>query len=246
MKWTWRILLPVILGVCAGAANFVALQSRIAPRSYVAASIKLNPGVDLFSADNVTKFEAAAEIPAALPWSDRKVLFGLPASRELLPGDLLLRRDVVLPEERLTLQPNEVALNISLEGVRFESNLLRVGRSIGFAVSPSAEKEADTTTTVAVPDTAVALGPFRIVSIGEQISASESLVRPGQKGLGSSGLTISVATKLSEDRSFDAVAAQLLRANKEKTILALVVYAPPPPLEPTKSSGSKPSEADNK
>jgi hypothetical protein len=242
MKWTWRFVLPVILGIAAAGINYAVLNLRLSPRMYVQAASKLKRGTDIFDTDNVKKVELAVDIPAALPWEDHKVLFSLPVSRDLQPGDLILRSDIVLPEEELKLNPGEVALNISLEGVRFESNLLQVGRKVGFAISEVTVPRDGGPRTVTVGERFDAVGPFRIVSVGARISR-QPLADSVQDRSGVT--TVSVATAQLADGRVDDKASRLLQANRDKTIVALVLYADesPPATALEKSTGSSSSKS---
>lgn len=226
MKWTWRFVLPVILGIVAAGINYAVLTMRLAPRAYVQAASKLKHGTDVFDRDNVIKVEIAADIPAALPWDDHKVLFDLPVSRDLQKGDLIFRSDIVVPEDGLKLEPGEVALNIPLEGVKFEANLLQVGRRVGFAIAEAPPARPGSPSVATGDPKFDAVGPFRIVSVGARISSEPSNDAEKHR---SSVATVSVATSQLADGRVDEKAARLLQANRDKTIVAVVLYADEPP-----------------
>jgi len=234
MKWTWRFALPVILGVVAAGINYAVLSMRMAPRTYAQASSKLRRGADVFDKDNVSKVELAVDIPAALPWDDHKVLFDLRVARDLQPGDLIFRSDIVLPDDRLKLQPGEVALNIPLEGVKFEANLLQVGRNVGFAIAETPPARGAVQPASVGDPKFDAVGPFRIVSVGARITSQPSTDAEKNR---STVATVSVATSQLADGRVEDKAARLLQANREKTIVALVLYGDdaipsPPTTEP--------------
>jgi len=158
----------IVLGLAIGAAtaNYFYLNSTELPQpgSFVRVNGRIAEGSKLTEAlfEEVkiagTKEDLDELAKTALPYKDRTVLYDQLAPREFMPKDLLLWRD----STRVKAKINEPVLHISLEGVEVSISQLKVGDLIVFK-TPKSFIQND-------PDrfSYDTVGPFRIVSIGEQ------------------------------------------------------------------------------
>lgn len=220
MKFLVNLLLPIGLAFVAGVLNFAVLSKTAAMQSYIEVTGDLKPG-ESFKMPLLRQVKVAAKVPAAIPWEERNVLATLKAPREIQAGDWVMRSDVLPRDEvGLLLEKDEVALNVSLEGIVIEPKLLKIGQPIGFVIrkaegSETAKPKGGNTNDYQV------VGPFRLVTLGE-VSADETEneeendLRPPK--------TISVAVPSSDGKTLDAESQLLSQAIEQTRITAIVLY----------------------
>lgn len=217
MKNVYSFIIPVILAIAAGVLNLLALRGEV--KQYVVAKNPVKAGEKIRAADLAQK-SVRGDIHGAILWNDREVLHQLPAPREIGEGEFILHQDI---SPRMTpsiaLDPGKVAINISLEGVKFEDKLIRVGQVVGFVIGraekPAAAAEKKTTKDASSPDYEI-VGPYKVVTLGSEISddgsaKADDAQRP-------STLSIAVA------ESLDDKVKRLLEANSQRRIAAVVFY----------------------
>lgn len=132
-----KFLVSLLVGLIAAGANWWVLNLKLKPDlpDFVRFSRPVKEG-ELLKEEVFELVEL--EVPdssSLLPYKDRAFLYGLPAPRAFVKGDLLLRRDLSVGMS-LPLEAGEVALNVGLDRVAFEPALLRVGAMLGFALLP--------------------------------------------------------------------------------------------------------------
>jgi hypothetical protein len=136
---------------------------------------------------------------------------------------VILRQDLIAGRS-LDLKPNEIAVNVSLDGVQYESSLLKVGSNIGFVVRSEAAGPS-----VAKSGSEV-LGPYRLVSIG-------SAIVPSQSATSGRSATISVAVDFDKtNRMLQEMGDRLVQAKLNRQIVAVAFYP-----EETKVAAPRPA-----
>ncbi|MES2788617.1 MAG: hypothetical protein V4719_03275 [Planctomycetota bacterium] len=223
MKLLLNILLPLGLAFVAGAMNYAVLSRTTAMQSYIQVNGDLKPG-DAFKLPLLKQVKVAARVPNAIPWEERNVLATLRAPRAMETGDWIMHSDVVPHDDAgIQLEKDEVALNVSLQGVVIEPKLLKIGQPIGFVIR-KAEDTAETSTTHSKntkPSEYQIVGPFRLVTLGdvavhEVESQDEDQSRPPK--------TISVAVPGAEGNKLNADSQLLAQAIEQTRITAIVLY----------------------
>ncbi len=217
MKSLYAFIIPVLLAIAAGVLNFLALRGEV--KSYVVAKAPIKEGEKIRGADLEVKHVRGA-IHGAIQWEDRDVLNLLPAPRQIDQGEFILRQDIS-PQMKSTiaLDAGKVAINISLEGVKFEDKLIRVGQVVGFVIGradkPTSAAEKKASKDPAPPDYEI-VGPYKVVTLGSKISddgtaKEENAARPS---------TLSIAVS----ETLDDKVKRLLEANSQRRIAAVVFY----------------------
>jgi hypothetical protein len=208
-----RLLLPLLLGLAAGAINyFVVAKDAPKLKYYVKAKEPIAAG-QLLDAKKLDSVGYETAIPAAVPWDDAVALNGRRAPRAYQPGDLVLRQDM-LYDQPLELSSGEVAVNISLDDVSYEPELLQVGAYVGFVVPGDAGTELSGGQGYSI------LGPYRLVAIG-------SMTAPRQNGPQRSTSTISVAVRLNDvdgTENLEESGARLMQSKVNREIVAIAYY----------------------
>jgi hypothetical protein len=224
MKMVLNILLPLGLAFVAGVINYAVLSRTTAMQSYIEVTAPLKPG-DSFKMPMLKQAKVAAKVPGAIPWEERHVLATLRAPRAIETGDWILLSDVVPQvDSGIGLSKDEVALNVSLEGIVIEPKLLKIGQPIGFVIRKA---EASETSGAPAPTKATdsseyqIVGPFRLATLGEFAthdpeSDEEDRQRPPK--------TISVAVPSFDGKTLDAESQLLARAIEQSRITAIVLY----------------------
>lgn len=223
-----KLALPVGLAVVAGGLNYLALKQPT--HDYVSIKTAILAGERFPDVEaEFVKFTVNKEIPGAILWKDLGVLHKGIVPHSLEAGDVLLLRDIAESVQRLELGPTEVAINISLEGVRFEPRLLKVGDQVGFAVR-SGSLSQGTSEKVGTSGVGVSyevLGPFQIVSLADQVRSS-SRYTEDSSSRSAPMTTISVAGSWNKDDSLlDRKSSRLIESNRTQAIGAVVLYPKP-------------------
>jgi|SRR5579872_1222534 len=227
MNHAIKLAIPIGLGVVAGALNFVAVRpdpqtSYVTAKTAIAAGSALGNDSSDFGKTGVPD---DVKIPGAVRSEDVAVFFGRISPRDVEPGELLFFSDISTAPAGLKLELGQVAVNISLEDVRFESHLLKVGRRVGFAVrqgalAGSAQNEEPAGEAGRQESRYEVLGPFTILSVGGRTSRFGD--DSSQTGIAS---TISVACELPESSSgLSPKDSRLIEVNRNKMIAAVVIY----------------------
>ena len=221
MKLLLNILLPLGLAFVAGAMNYAVLSRTTAMQSYIQVNGDLKPG-DAFKLPLLKQVKVAAKVPNAIPWEERNVLATLRAPRAMETGDWIMHSDVVPHDDAgIQLEKDEVALNVSLQGVVIEPKLLKIGQPIGFVIR-KAEDTAETTNSKSTkPSEYQIVGPFRLVTLGdiavhEVESQDEDQSRPPK--------TISVAVPGADGNKLNVDSQLLAQAIEQTRITAIVLY----------------------
>ncbi|QGJ70682.1 Hypothetical protein PBC10988_23800 [Planctomycetales bacterium 10988] len=211
-----KLFLPIGLGAVAGYLNYLALQEKPKVFQYTQTSKALSPGKDEFKESSLEVLVTTQEIPPAILFTDRAVLYGKPVPRSFEEGDLLLLRDIDASNQ-ISLQADETAIEVPLQGVDFEPTLLGVGKQIGFVVEKAIDRD---TTNYDEESKYEVIGPFRIVSVGNRLAKGD------EEDLRRRPDTISVATKLSTSGELSEKVDSLLVAIRSRQILSLSHYHP--------------------
>lgn len=197
MKWL-RILIPLVIGVAAAGLNWVVLNSRAPAKTFVRVNtpVKANTTIEEGVLDKV---ELSGDLESlektAVPYSMRAVLFGRYLLRDLHKNDIILWQDTIASRGEL----NEPALPIPLEGMNVVPALLQVGDQIGF-LAARGSKPTNSGANTAEPELDL-IGPFRILSVGDQVYRLEGADTRTSKG--TSDRIITIAVKLANDRQID-------------------------------------------
>ncbi len=209
-----RLLIPIVLGLAAGAINYWVV-SNTKEYTYLAAKTEIAGG-EVIESKMLGSLRSSIRIPAAIPVGEMAAIEGRAAGRRYLAGDLILRQDLVA-ERGIALDPaaGEIAVNVSLDGVQFEPKLLRVGTRVGFVVPATSPQGR------AVGGEFHVLGPYRIVAVG-------SLTAPATSQDKQRGRTITVAVQARNTApDVDALmqsGARLIQAKANREIIALALY----------------------
>lgn len=171
MKNTLKLVIPLILGLIAGIFNFLALKSTVQEVSFVKAARAIEIG-EIFEEGTVEELPLMAEQAESLKdsavlYKDLGLLSGQRATRAIQPGDIIFYRDTEsLQGEIYDFRAGDkAALPISLEGVTAPPKM-RVGDRVELKI-PVDTPGGKTTRWI---------GPFRLVSVGEEISNSAEIV----------------------------------------------------------------------
>ncbi len=166
MKNTLKLVIPLILGLIAGVFNFLALKSAVQEVSFVKAKIAIEIG-ESFDAGAVEELPLMSKYAetlkdSAVLYRDLGLLSGQRSTRSIQAGDIIFYRDTEsLQGEIYDFRDGDLAaLPVSLEGVTTPPKM-RVGDLVELKI-PGDPKDATTTTRW--------IGPFRLVSVGEEIS----------------------------------------------------------------------------
>lgn len=266
MNVMMKLGLPALLGLLAGAANYLALNSQPEPVHLTCVRVTR----DIARGETIARKDLEA-FPllgppgslerTALAYRDQALAFDRPANRELKLGDLVLRSDVtpVVPDPEIG--PNDVILPISLANLSVEPRMLQVGNEIGFLVNQAAARPVPAAGAAGpnpppAPTEPVAkfLGPFRLLSVGNRIG--DGLVgagRPTPTGANAANdRIISVAIHFDDParQNLDAKSRELVVATDPnraagRRIVAVVLVPksrPRPAGEPAVTSGGEATE----
>ncbi|MCE9606392.1 MAG: hypothetical protein K8U03_15965 [Planctomycetia bacterium] len=244
MKKLTQLMIPLGLGIAAFVMNWMAVQPQLG-REFVVASGAIEIDQPL-KEGNLSRFKIVGENfdrlkQTLVPWEERAALLGLPVQRRLQAGDVLFWQDVRYVAADFLTEPDEIPLHVSLEGVDYEPNLLKVGNQVGLIVPSMPAASADATPSAGATSTGPTqyeeLGPFRILSIGLRTEAApnEDAKSSAQRG-NVRILTLAMKTDAPRpettsptSRSLPAAAqkllyAQSLRRSDGKAIVAMVLY----------------------
>jgi hypothetical protein len=187
MNYLLKLTIPIGLGIVAVVLNLMASSHSQQLIQFVAVKSDIGPGLpiteDALRPIGIPIGNAEALRGVAVPWSERAVLFGRPCPlRGLKKGDIVFYRDAN-PDPGLNLEPGEVAMHLSLEGLVTGSlpSILNVGDEVTFWVYRTAPLDAKGLPAGPKP-LPEAIGPFRVVSLGKKITRDF----PEAPGMGSS------------------------------------------------------------
>jgi hypothetical protein len=223
MKILLNILLPVGLALAAGILNYAVLAKTAVTHSYIKVTqdLKLGETFDLAMFEEV---EVTAIVSGAVPWEDRNVLATLRTPRPMQTADWIMYSDVVPQEEHgIQLEKDEVALNVSLEGVVIEPKLLKIGQPIGFVIrksDPQTDLEKETGKARGKGEYQI-VGPFRLVTLGDAFMHE---VETEEHGEASPPKTISVAVPGTDGKTLNPDSQLLAQAVEQTLITAIVLY----------------------
>jgi hypothetical protein len=222
-----RIILPIVLGVVAGALNFMVLRGSTAPLELTVVRSNLPVDTEL-TEDMLERLQVRADrtmFKSAMPYSERGLLLGRRLRRPLEAGEILLYADLEKLDEtnvRPYLKPGETTLTVPVPSSRIAPGLRR-GDSIGVLVTRSA---AVSSTKNAPGTTSRILGPFRLLHVGAAAG------RPRMHGQEETRQVIVAVTPGKDGRLDPAVAAvqeainAAMSSNNSGNILAVELYLP--------------------
>jgi hypothetical protein len=171
MKNTLKLVIPLVLGLIAGIFNFLALKSTVQEVSFVKAKTTIEIGA-AFEEDNVEALPLTAKLAESLKdtavlYEDLGLLSGQRATRTIQSGDIIFYRDTESMQGEIYdfRAGDKAALPVSLEGVTTPPKM-RVGDRVELKIPID---------TPAGPSSRW-IGPFRLVSVGEEISNSAEIV----------------------------------------------------------------------
>lgn len=217
MKTLSAFILPILLGIAAGVLNFIALRGEV--NEYVIAKNEIQVG-DAFKESQFEKVTVRGKIHGAIPWADNAVLNGLFAPRQINKGEYIFRQDILRKSiEPISVKPDEVVITVSLDGVKFEEKLIRIGQRIGFAIREgemqSAIKSKESSQT-AVPPTYKSIGSWQVFALGS-VTNDDGLLGESNSGRPS---TLSIVVP----KNLDSNVNLLLEANSQRRIAAVVLH----------------------
>lgn len=221
MKLLINLVLPIGLAFVAGVMNFAVLSRTTAMQSYIEVTNDMKTG-DTFKMPLLKQAKVAAKVPGAVPWEERNVLATLRAPRAIQAGDWIMLSDIAPQDDNgIRLEKNEVALNVSLEGIVIEPKLLKIGQPIGFVIRQGEQENANPNGQSRNKSEEYRIvGPFRLVTLGEfavdETEPEEDQLRPPK--------TISVAVPSSDGKDLDTEAQRLSQAIEQTRITAIVLY----------------------
>jgi hypothetical protein len=172
MKNTLKLVIPLILGLIAGLFNFLALKSAVQEVSFVKASREIEIG-ETFDEGSVEELPMMAKYAetlkdSAVLYQDLGLLSGQRTTRTIQAGDIIFYRDTESLQGELYdfREGDKAALPVSLEGVTTPPKM-RVGDHVELKipVSPTSSGGASSRW----------IGPFRLVSVGEEVSNSAEI-----------------------------------------------------------------------
>jgi hypothetical protein len=176
MRTVLKLLIPLGLGVLAAFLNLTAATTAKQPVYFVCAKSDIPAGT-LFTEQNLKVLPVPADAvgslkEAAVPYSERAILYDRECPRSLKAGDVIFYRDATPAEPQLVIRPGEIAVHLSLEGFLTSSlpAIVNVGDEIGFYVFRKGAPEAGKGETPKQGAEAEYIGPFRIVSLGKRIT----------------------------------------------------------------------------
>lgn len=222
-------LVAIVLGVSASVMHFAALSNRMAAQevkltSYLAVKHDYQigdrigfPNGELGLARGALFKRVYVPASKAFPGilvADADLVIGKLANRPLRNEDVLLVQDLGPESSQVSLGSGERALFVSLDGVAFESSLLRVGTEIGFVVEVSEEDKFDAGDEAFSGDSLREIGPFRLLSIGDQVAYEATGRSP----------IITVVAEIDGDRRLDEQSDRLIAAQGDRNLKALTIY----------------------
>lgn len=102
MTHLMRLGVAACLAMGAATMNWLWLTAEKKPPMFVAVKSEVDAGTE-FSSDNLVAIpipgEAGVLKKSFIPFANRAVLFGLAATREYRPGDVIFQRDIKPPKE---------------------------------------------------------------------------------------------------------------------------------------------------
>lgn len=225
MKTWLKLLLPIGLGLIAVFINTTVMNSKLRPKELIVVRKNMKTG-DIFTPADIESREFSGDVAslvrAAIPWSERAVLFGREVPRDLIAGDLVLSRDATPPALELKPNAGEASLPVSLEGVASVPRLLLVGEEIGFIIDKrrlggaqtgplgnviqSAGQQLSMTQAAVEPDY---VGPFRVLGVGQRLTRTDV---ESDTGGAIEQRIITIAIKLGPDNDIDPEAEKLIKA----------------------------------
>jgi hypothetical protein len=229
MNHTIGLFGALLAGGAAALLHLAALdkarsEARVPTIGYAAVKKDYAAGEPLdFTMEKAPEFFYQINIPEkakvpAVRISDLESVIGMRVPRPMKAGELLLIQDVAPANPSLLLREAERALLVSLKDVAAEPKLLRVGAEVGFVVEAAAGKDAggsaDQSSKPAPQDRLREVGPFRIVSVGDQVA----------DGVRGTSQTIGVAIKIDDNGQLTESGAMLLDASEKRRLRALTLF----------------------
>ena len=164
MKNTVMLVIPLLLGLMAGTFNFLALQTKVETITLLKATKDIGMGQG-FSEENVASMKILGEHAGslerlAIPASELGKLSGKIANHTIYRGDVILSTDW---GENYAVLPGESVLPINLDGITTPPKM-RVGDLIELKIPPIRRQESSRW-----------IGPFRLVSVGSEISSTSEV-----------------------------------------------------------------------
>jgi hypothetical protein len=159
---TWRILVPLALGLGAGLLNFVLIRGATTPLELVAVSKEVKAGEEL-KEDMLEKVSVRAPrelLASALLWSERGTILKARVARTLKPRELILGPDVrheLSDDIKNQLRPGEFSWTIIVRPFRLAPGL-RQGDQVLVRAGG-----IDSSLPVKVS------GPYRFLGLGEHL-----------------------------------------------------------------------------
>src|SRR5262245_23143148 len=128
-------MVPIVLGVIAGAIYLVAIRSGTKTIELVGVNQNMRAGDDLTD-DVLVRVSVRADrtiLRSAIRWEDRGLLIGRRVNRSLVEGELILFTDVrqAVGDTSANLKSDERSRTVSVPQVRVVPGL-RVGDSVVF------------------------------------------------------------------------------------------------------------------
>lgn len=242
-----RLLIPLVLGFGAAAVNWMVIENRTASRPFVSIKEGVRAGEIIESA-----MLGRVDLPgdpgllgkSLIPFSERDLVVGTLAQRDLFPGDFLLWQDSKRPGSFIATEEGERILPVDIGGLAVETSLLYPGSLIDFWIAPAANGGFGILAAGGVENTKQdgnrqraddsnksryqLIGPFRILSVGSEFNQPLAGVeRKRTAGTRGNERVISVAVKVLPDNTYDDASRQLLDAHAQKRLMAIALRPQP-------------------
>jgi hypothetical protein len=162
---SYRVLIPVALGLLAGVLNFLAVRGATAPLEIIAVSRPINFG-EVLELKDLEKLAIRADdklLSNAVPWSKCGDVVGRRVNRTLKEKEILFFRDALgeLGEDiSANLEPGYRSQMVVVKTTRIVPGL-RVGETVVFVI-----KSADASPPGKLVSPA-RVGPFKVIGLTE-------------------------------------------------------------------------------
>lgn len=231
MSSSARLLIPVGLFVAFAFAHMMATRNELVKYELAVAKQKLGKGRQI-AADQLESLTIYATAnnnsieKSFVSFGDRgqDVLYRT-LNRDIQPGELIMLTDLLPDTGNMPLlEPNEVGLQVTLQGLEFSASQLKIGSNIGFMVEEKqpqpilgVDEEPARAPTV-VPVVPRLLQPFRLVGIGDEVIPARDA---GSETNSSNSKILTIAAELNGD-TFDDKTNLLLRAASGNDSLRII------------------------
>lgn len=240
MKGVPGLLIAVGLGIVGAFCNLAYLANKARELDmvdFIAIGDKpINIGDKFneghFMKVSIPRINVGSLDTVAVHWSDRNTVIGEPATKSYSPNELLLQKQIRTPPEmdiKKMLAADERVLWVPVDTRTFVPQLVNAGDQVSFLmprVSGAFPTPADGGDADKSASSMEAIGPFRILALGNRLGSQDVLrasgVMPSQENV------MAVAVKI-VDGNFDPKSQHLLETIKATNFQQVQVILHPSP-----------------